>query len=132
MVDQSKKGTPISDCSMGHPTFLDVHENNKIKARDTNQNIDDQVNNITKYLIARNKSTEIIDVENSKGIDNNNESKSVFASKNVPKIIDVKSKSIDVVEYIDTIFAEVVDTKNDIHFVSKVTEHILRYEVHYK
>ena len=30
----------------------------------SNQNINDQANNITEYLIARNKSTEIIDVDN--------------------------------------------------------------------
>ena len=78
-------------------------------------------------MLARNKTTEIIVVDNNQGIDDNSKSK-----LDVPEIIDAQTKSINVVKYNNTIYAEVVDRKNDIHFVSEVTGHILRYEVHYK
>ena len=71
---------------------------------DNKQNIDDQANKITKYCIACNKSTEIIDVDNNNGIDDNNKSNLVFASKNVPKIIDAETESINSFEGVSVFF----------------------------
>ena len=70
-------------------------------------------------MIAHNQSTGITDVDNNQGIDDNNKSK-----LDVPEIIDVETESINVVEYNNTIYAEAVDRKDDIHFVSEVTGHI--------
>ena len=91
-----------------------------IKLNDNNQNNDVQANNITEYLIARNQTTRIIDVDNNQGIGDNNKSK-----LDVPQIIDVETKSINDVEYNNTIYAEMVDIKSGIYFVSEVTKHIL-------
>ena len=86
-----KKGTQISDCSIGRPYFFDVHKNNKIKLKDNNQNNIDAANNTFDYLLARNQATEIIDDDNNQGIDDNNKS-----NVHVAQIIDAESKNIDV------------------------------------
>ena len=39
---------------------------------------------------------------------------------------------INVDEYNNTIYAEMVDKNDDIHFVQEVTDHILWHEIHYK
>ena len=90
-VDQSKKGTQNSDCFIGRHNFFDVHENKKIKLKDNNQNNADAANNISNYLVACNQTTEIIDVDNNQGIDDDNKS-----NVHVTEIIDVNSKNIDV------------------------------------
>ena len=86
------------------PIFFYVRKNNKIKKKDNNQNNDDQANIITKYLFAHNQSTESIDVDNNQGIGDNNKSK-----LDIPEIIDVKTKSINIVEYNNIIYTEVVE-----------------------
>ena len=65
--------------------------------------------------------------DNNQGIDDNNKS-----NAHVTEIIDVESKNIDVktesfniVEYTNTLYAEMVDRKDDIHFVREVNGHIL-------
>ena len=107
--------------------FFSIHKKKKIELKDNNRNDDDQANSITEYLIARNQSTEVIDVDDYQGIDDNNKSK-----LDVPEIIDARTKIINVVKYTNTIYAEVVDRKNYIPFVSEVTGHILRHKVHYR
>ena len=68
-----------------------VHANNKIELKDNNQYNFDAANNISDYLVARNQTTEIIDVDNHQGIDGINKS-----NVHVTEIIDVDSKNIDV------------------------------------
>ena len=105
-----------------------VHKNNKIKLKNNNQNNVDAANKISNYLVAcKNQTTEIIDVDNNQGIDDNNKS-----NVHVTEIIDVKSKNIDVeiesfnvVKNTNAIYAEMVDRKDYIHFVREVTRHIL-------
>ena len=60
-VKKERKSPVVS--SDAHNSF-DVHENSKIELKGNNQNNVDQANNITKYVIARNQSTEIVDVDN--------------------------------------------------------------------
>ena len=78
-------------------------------------------------MLPRNKTTEIIDVDNNQGIDDDNK-----CNVHVPEIIDVESKNIDVkTESItigkdnNTIYAEMVDRNDDMHFVQEVTDPIL-------
>ena len=58
----------------------------------------------------------------------------------VAEIIDVESKNVDVEtksitfseDKNNTIYAEMVDKNDDIHFVQEVTDHILWHEIRYK
>ena len=68
-----------------------VHANNKIELKDNNENNVDSANNISNYLVACNKTTEIIDDDNNQGIDDNNKS-----NVHVTEIIDAESENIDV------------------------------------
>ena len=81
-------------CFIGCPYFFDVHENKNIKLKDNNQNNVDAANNISNYLVVRNQATEIIDVDNDQGIDDNNKS-----NVHITEMIDVETKSFNVVEY---------------------------------
>ena len=68
-----------------------LHKTNKIKLKDNNQNNVVTANNIFNCLVAHNKTTEIIDVDNNQGIEDDNK-----CNVHVPVIIDVKSQNIDV------------------------------------
>ena len=99
---------------------------NKTKLKDKNQNNIFAANNIFDYLVARNESTEIIDVDNNQGIDDNKSNVHVTEIIDVEfENIDVETESINVGEYNNTIYAEMVDRNDDMHFVQEVTDPIL-------
>ena len=133
-VHKNKKIKP-KDNNQSLVDASSVHKTNKIKLKDSNQNYGFAANSISDYLLACNKTTEIFDVDNNEGINDDNK-----WNVHVPEIVDADSENIDVkTESIivggdknNTIYAEIVDRTNDIHFVQEVTDYIIRHEIHYK